>query len=214
MKGKTSIAQLTQDYIKQNPAISYCLKKEILSYAKLSKFIAKELNTEKKSSLEAISIASIRYEKEIKNNINDEIKIKQIFKQSTLDIKTNIAYILVKKGLLKTNIIEEIKKFEFVYLTQTKNHYLIIFEESNREDIDSLIEIGKCDYINSDMVFLLLKTSKNIEKTPGVVGYLMGLLTEQKINIYEFVSCYDTTYLLIHKSDFPKTYEIIEKIMK
>ena len=76
MEEELTTSQITQEYIKQNPAISYCLKKGIINYSKLSNLIANELKISKKSSIEAISIASIRYEKSIKNNINDKNKIK------------------------------------------------------------------------------------------------------------------------------------------
>lgn len=214
MEESYTTSQITKEYIKQNPAISYCLKKGLINYSKLSKLIAEDLKITKKSSIEAISIASIRYEKSIKNNTNDEIKIKKILKQSVLDIKTNISYILIKKNDSILAKIESLNSVDFIYVTQTNNHYLIIFEESREGEIKSKINSNFIDFENKGLVFLLLKTSKNIEKTPGVVNYLMGLLTEQQINIYEFVSCYDTTYFLVHKKDFPKTYQVLEKIME
>ena len=58
--------ELTEQYLAEHPSIKDCLKNGIINYSKLSRKIAKELNIEKETSIEAILIACRRYEMKIK----------------------------------------------------------------------------------------------------------------------------------------------------
>ena len=66
-KNMTTTTELTEKYLSEHPSIKDCLKKGIINYSKLSRTIAKELNIEKKTSIEAILIACRRYEAKIKD---------------------------------------------------------------------------------------------------------------------------------------------------
>ena len=54
--------ELTHEYVHEHPHIKHCLKQGLINYSSLARFIAKELDIEKKTSKEAILIAAGRLE--------------------------------------------------------------------------------------------------------------------------------------------------------
>ena len=90
--------ELTKQYLKEHPSIKDCLKHGIINYSKLSRKIAKELDIQKKTSLEAILIACRRYETKLKNEKILEDKILGILKRSELEIKNKIAVVIIDKN--------------------------------------------------------------------------------------------------------------------
>ena len=99
-------AKLTEEFIETHPSIKDCLKKGVINYSKLSRRIAKELNIEKKTSMEAILIACRRYAEKLKKEKVLEDKILEILKASELEIKNKIVVIIVEKGVYSEHLIQ------------------------------------------------------------------------------------------------------------
>ena len=104
--------ELTEKYLSEHPSILDCLKNGIINYSKLSRKIAKELDIEKKTSIEAILIACRRYEAKIKNEKIFENKILNILKESELEIKNKIIVCIVDKRKYIGKISELEKKIQ------------------------------------------------------------------------------------------------------
>ena len=58
--------EITEKYLREHPSIKDCLKNNIVNYSKLSRKIAKDLEIEKETSIEAILIACRRYARKLK----------------------------------------------------------------------------------------------------------------------------------------------------
>ena len=64
--------------------------------------------------------------------------------------------------------------------------------------------------INKDLIKIILKSSEDIENTPGVVSYLYSLFGEFGINIIETMSCWTDTIFVLEEKDLTKTMEILK----
>ncbi len=96
--GQTT-TDLTKQYIKDNPYIKKCLKKNLINYSSLARLIAKDLNIEKKTSKEAILIAARRFKEELKREHLQETKIKELLSASEFEIKNKIAVFILEKNI-------------------------------------------------------------------------------------------------------------------
>ena len=67
--------EMTNEYINEHPHIKNCLKRGLINYSALARYIAKELDIEKKSSKEAILIASRRKQDSLKKEFGPEKEI-------------------------------------------------------------------------------------------------------------------------------------------
>jgi hypothetical protein len=104
--------ELTEKYLSEHPSIKDCLREGIINYSKLSRKISKELNIEKKTSMEAILIATRRYAEKIKKEKIREEKIIEILKQSELEIKNKILVAIIEKNFPPESLIELEKKIK------------------------------------------------------------------------------------------------------
>jgi len=200
----TTTTELTEQYLEEHPSIKDCLKHGIINYSKLSRKIAKELNIEKKTSLEAILIACRRYEAKLKNEKILENKILDILKRSELEIKNKIVVAIIDKKSYMGNLIEIEKKIQktadvFNAIEGTKV-FTVIISEKYLEDLQTLFDKNMIK-ISKNLAMITIKSPKDLENTPGVNAYIFSMFSEHGINIVEQMSCWTDTIIVISEND-------------
>lgn len=196
--------ELTEKYLAEHPSIKDCLKHGIINYSKLSRKIAKELNIEKKTSIEAILIACRRYEVKIKKERNLEGKILNILKRSELEIKNKVIVAILDKKLYMGDLIEIEKKTrkaaDTFYAIEGKKAFTIIISEKYLEDLNKLFERDIIK-ISKNLAMITIKSPEGLESISGVVSYLYSIFGEHGINIVETMSCWTDTIFVISEDD-------------
>lgn len=196
--------ELTEKYLSEHPSIKDCLKEEIINYSKLSRKISKELNIEKKTSMEAILIAARRYAEKIKKEKVREEKIIDILKQSELEIKNKIIVAVIHKIFPPDSLIEFekiIKKNgDTVYTIEGTKTYTIITSEKYLKDIKNKF-VNKIIKLSKGQAMIIMKNPKDIEETTGFTAYLYSRFGEHGVNILETMSCWTDTILVIAEED-------------
>ncbi len=196
--------QLTEKYLAEHPSIKDCLKHSIINYSKLSRKIAKELNIEKKTSIDAILISCRRYEMKLKDEKILEDKILGILKESELEIKNKIVVTIVGKRKYLGKIIELENKIQksadTFYAIEGSKVFTIITSEKYFEDLkilfnNSIIKTSK------NLVMITVKHPEDMENTPGVVAYISSIFSEHGVNIVEIMSCWTDTIIVISEND-------------
>ncbi len=198
-----STAELTEKFISEHPAIKDCLKKGLINYSALSRFIAAELP--KGTSSEAVAIAAIRFRDGIKDEKRDR-EISSLFRRSNLEVKNNIMRFTIAKHIYPDSLIDierEVKKHRWLFfaIEGTETITLLVQKQSApliQKRLKSFIVSTKKD------LSLITFTSTGIQETEGAVAYLTGLFFENGINIEEFMSCYDDTLIVIKSSNVPR----------
>src|SRR3989338_5190661 len=112
-----STAEITSEYIKEHPEIKSCLKKGLINYSSLARLIAKELNIEKKTSMEAILIAARRFQDKLKKESSYEKRIKDLLSKSEIDIKNKMVVYIIDKNIDFNNLLIIQKKIREDYGT-------------------------------------------------------------------------------------------------
>ena len=198
--------ELTEKYLEEHPSIKDCLKHGIINYSKLSRKIAKELDIEKKTSLEAILIACRRYEAKLKDEKILEDKILNILKKSELEIKNKIVVAIIDKKSYTGNLDEIEKKIrktaDAFYAIEGTKVFTIIFSEKYLEDLQTLL--GKTIIkISKDLAMITIKSPKDLENTPGVIAFVFSIFSEHGVNIVETMSCWTDTIFVMSENDIP-----------
>jgi hypothetical protein len=197
-------AELTEKYLAEHPSIKDCLRQGIINYSKLSRKIAKELNIEKKTSMEAILIAARRYEMKIKKDIVREEKILGILKRSELEIKNKIVAAILQKDFPLEKLIELEKKIkkqdDVVYAIEGTKTYTIITSEKYLRDLEAKFG-NKIIKITKNQAMIIMKNPKGIEETTGFTAYLYSRFGEYGVNILETMSCWTDTIFVISEDD-------------
>jgi aspartokinase len=204
---------LTKQYIKDNPYIKHCLKKNIINYSSLARLIAKELKIEKKTSKEAILIAARRFRDELKKEKQQETKIKEILSASEFEIKNKITVFILEKNIHFEGI-EVIQKAVrnaggTFYILEGSDNYTLITSEKFEALIHSKMK-GAIIKKETGLALIIVKSSKLIESTVGVLAYLTSLFAENDVNILEFLSCWTDTLFIIDANDMNKAIEFLK----
>ena len=191
-----SIAEQVRLYIKNKPYVKESLEKGIVNLSSLTRQIQKELRVE---NFEAIKAALRRLSENMKKTKHKrEEKTLRVLKKSNI-----IVYywdiVLITNKLIKIN-----DKFR---VNLGENYVYLLEKNKLPKETDHIIRKTE------NCTTILIESSDDIEKVPGVVAYLTSLLAEQNVNIFEFISCWCYTIIVVDKKDSLRTYEILSEIM-
>jgi len=204
---------LTIEYIKEHPYIKSCLKKELINYSSLARYIAKQLKIEKKTSKEAILIAARRFQQKLKKEETYEKQIKAIFAESEVAVRNKIAVLILEKNL-NFDVVDSIQKTirkesGLFYILEGTDNYTIITQEKYSKLIENKFK-NKLIKSHKAMALIDIKSSEKIEETPGVMAYITTLFAENGVNILEFLSCWKETLFIIDSKDVNKALNFLK----
>lgn len=210
---RETTTEITNKYIEEHPDIRSCLKKKLINYSSLARLIAKDLRIEKSSSKEAILIAARRFQEKLKSEIIYEKNIKSLLANSEIEIKNKISVYIIEKNV-NFKFFDEMQKpikkdGGIFYLLEGSNYYTIITQEKYTRTLNSNFSemiIAK----HENEVLIILKSSKEIEYTSGIISYLTSLFTEHGVNIIEIFSFWTDTLFIIKKEDVNRSMEFLK----
>jgi len=199
--------ELTEKYLSEHPSIKDCLKHDVINYSKLSRKIAKDLNIEKQTSIEAILVASRRYAEKIKKEETLEARIIDILRRSELEIRNKIVVVIVDKRIYIGSLIDLEKKIrqkaDVFYSIEGTNVFTIITTEKNLDELNKMFK-HHIIKITRNLAMIITKSPREFESTPGVMSYLYSIFSEHGINIVETMSCWRETIFVILEDDVPQ----------
>ena len=207
-----NIAKETECYIMDRPSIKDCVKKDMINYSKLARAVIRDCGMDEKD-FDAVLIACRRVRDKLSKEKSFEKPIIDLLKKSKVEIKNKMIVGIVERSVnfdLLVEIGKEIKKQkEILHLVEGTSTFTLItseeFEDLLKNNLGSkLIKIEK------NLVEIVIKSSEELESTPGVVAYLYSLFGEYGINIAETTSCWTDTIFVIEKKYFSKAVEVLK----
>lgn len=207
-----STTKLAEEFIMKHASIRDCLRKRLINYSQLARHIAKELGIEKKTSMEAILIACRRYAQKISKSSDQEAQIQKVFRNSSIELKTNIAVIIIDKRMYSDNLISVERKIrkraDLFYAIEGTSAFTIIVSENYLGEIKKIFG-RKIKKSNMNLAMITLKSSTDLEQVPGVMAQLFSLLSERGINIVECMSCWTDTIIIVNSSDVSRALDCL-----
>ncbi len=208
-----NITRLTEKYINEHPSIKDCVRKGLINYSALTRKVADDLDIDLKKNFDAILIACRRYFRKVKKEDVLEKKIIDILKKSKIEVKNKIIVVVVEKDIYFNHLIElhkEVKKkAEMFHIIEGSTTITLITAAEFLEQIKKLFKT-KILKITSDLAEITLKSSLDMEETPGVIAYLTTLLAENGINIIETMSTWTDTLFVVSENDIAKVMGVLK----
>lgn len=208
-----NITKLTETYIDSHPSIKDCVRKGLINYSALTRKMSEDLGLDLKDNFDAILIACRRYYSKIKKEGVLEDKIIEILKRSKLEVKNKIMVAVVEKSIFFNHLLELQKaiktKAEVFHIIEGSNTITLITAEEFKEDIKKLFK-NKLVKISDSLAEVILKSSEDMEQTPGVLAYLTSLLAENAVNIVETMSTWTDTLFVIEEKDIARVMEVLK----
>src|SRR3989338_4636493 len=207
-----NITKLTESYIAEHPSIKDALKKGMINYSKLARQVAKDLEIDLKKNFDAILIACRRYYRKVKDEAVLERKIRQILKESKVQVKNKIIAVVLEKNIYMDDLLnmekDAKKKQEDFRIIEGANAITIITTEEFLDRIQKSFK-NKILSENKQLAEITIKSPQEIESTSGVISYLYSLFGEHGINITETMSCWTDTIFVIKEEDVGKAMGIL-----
>ena len=191
-----SIARDVRNYLKNKPYILEALEKDIVNLSKLARQIQLEF---KIKNFSAIKAALRRFSEENKKcKHRREEKVLRLLKKSNVTVYDGNSIIITDEP---TNIKEKVK-----LTLEDSVIYLIDKAELSKITKDVLKKNENCSTF-------IIKSPEEIETTPGVVAFLTSILSEQNVNVVEFISCWIETIIVVDRKDSLRAYEILMSVI-
>jgi len=190
-----TIAKKVRKHLRNKPYILEALEKGIVNLSELSRQIQEDLNIENTSAVKA---ALRRFAEELqKNKQKREEKVLEVLRKSVLVVYDRKSVIITSKEINDKNGMKVDLPDKFVYLLDKKDL---------PERVNALVKHDNCTMI-------VMHSPKELESTPGVIAFLTTLLSEQNVNVIEFISCWTETIIVVEKQDSFKTYETLSNVV-
>jgi len=201
-------AEITKEYIDTHPSIKDCIRNNLINYSKLAEKIAREMHIEKKTSKDAIIVASRRYFEQLKPKKSHEEKVMEILKKSELEIKNKIVVAIIKKSVPQRIVMtleDKIKTDQDIfYSIEGSTAITLVTTKKHKDAVESMVgeDIMK---ISENLAMITIKSAQEIENTAGVTAYLYSLFGEHGINIKETMSSWTNTIFIVSEADISKS---------
>ena len=207
-----SIAKAVEEYMMRNPAVKHCISRGMINFSSLSRRIIREKGLDS-SDFDAVLIACRRYRDEAAKQGAHTAKAKDILAKSRLEVKTGIVVFVIEKDVYFDLLIDVGRKIkrerEMFQVIEGTDTITLITTKQFSKDIKDMFS-RRIITENPGLAEIVIKTSKDIERTPGVVSYLASLLGAHDINIFETMSTWTDTLFIISENDIEKALGVLK----
>jgi len=191
-----NIARDVRNYLKNKPYILEALEKNIVNLSELARKIQSELRIK---NFSAIKAALRRFSEETKKHKQRrEERVLKLLKKSVITVYDGNSIVITGE---QTDLKEKVK-------VNLKDSVVYLLDRSELPRITKDV-LKK----NENCTTIMIKSPEEIETTPGVVAFLTSLLSEQNVNVIEFISCWTETIIVVDRKDSLRAYEILMNVV-
>jgi aspartokinase len=190
-----SISKQIKPYIDRKPYILEAVEQDIVNYSALSREICKDLKLKNPDTVKA---ALIRLGKKYrKTKRKNQEKAIEILRNANFSVKNKIA-------ALHHSTFVDIKAIAY---SKTPSGYMFFLDEN----IAKKSNYKKIDY---DLVIIHIKSSKEIENTPGAIAFILSSLASEGINVSHVMGCREDTFVVVKEHDAALAFKTLAQRLK
>jgi hypothetical protein len=194
-QNKVPISKQVSKYIERKPYVLEALEQEIVNYSALARKISKELLLENNETIKASLIRASKKYQNIKKKTQQ--KAISILREANISLKNKIA-------TLHYNTFIKIKAIAY---SKTPSGYMFFLDEN----IALKSTLKNIDY---GFAILHIKSSKEIEKTPGAIAFILSALASEGINVSHVMGCREDTFIVINEYDASIAFSVLSERLR
>ncbi|MCM8830730.1 MAG: hypothetical protein NC918_00855 [Candidatus Omnitrophica bacterium] len=216
-----TVSHLVEKYIRNNQILENCLRKDIVSFHRLAKYLRepleKELNKEIEESAIVMALSRIREKLQNKEkNLKEKIKIKEI----EITLKSDVICLDLKKT---DNVLKKIEKIQkqcsaqlsdILSITQSSHEITIVAQKKYKKKILEILKNEKLLNFEDNLSVIVLRFTKDVLYQPGFFDWIISQLSWENINIYQMVSTLTELLIIVEEKESPRAYPVILKLIK
>ncbi|MHA1917716.1 MAG: DUF7523 family protein [Candidatus Ranarchaeia archaeon] len=212
-----SIAKATRRVVSTHPSIMDSMKLGIVNFSSLADSIIPEvqrITQSKKINHNAVKMALLRFADEItKETKTLEKRVSDVISKSVLELRNDLVIVTINQASIRKVIplLEKLKQFRFFQLTQGTDTATITIDSAHLEDVKSIFHVADIVLITESQSALVLISPREIISVIGTLSYIVNLLSHNKVNITQMLSCHTDSIFVVKREEALKAFEIIEK---
>jgi len=189
------ISKQVNVYIERKPYILEAIEQNIVNYSALSREVCKDLKLKNPDTVKAALIrAGAKYRKSKRKTQEKAIKV---LRNANFSVKNKIAAI-------HHSTFVDIKDIAY---SKTPSGYMFFLNENIAKNTN----FKKIDY---NLAILHIKSSKEIENTPGAIAFILSALASEGINVSHVMGCREDTFVVVKEHDAPLAFKILAQRLK
>jgi len=189
------VSKQVKAYIERKPYILEAIEQNIVNYSALAREIGKDLNI---TNIDTIKAALIRTsEKYRKTKRKTQQKAIELLRQANVSVKNKIA-------TLHHSTFVDIQAIAY---SKTPSGYMFFLDENTA----SKSTFKKIDY---GFAILHIKSSKEIEHTPGVIAFILSALASEGINVSHVMGCREDTFIVVKEHDASLAFRVLAQRLR
>jgi hypothetical protein len=178
------ISKQVKYYIERKPYILEAIELNIVNYSALAREVCRDLKLKNKDAVKASLIRSGKYHRKLKRKTQQ--KAIEILREANFSVKNKIA------ALHHSTFVD----IQAIAYSKTPSGYMFFIDEN----IAKKSNFKKIEY---DLAILHIKSSKDIEKTPGAIAFILSSLSSEGINVSHVMGCREDTFVVVKEHDAP-----------
>jgi len=196
-----TVAAEVREFVNHRPYVAEALEYNIVNMGRLARLIQRELNL---PSAIAIKAALRRHSVRMRNSRSfREEAVLSLLRLSKLMVIDNLSIVMTHKEF---EIVNKIK------MKLSDLNYVYVVEKGSLKKIQELTK-SSLRLIHEECAALVVTSPEQSETTPGVVWYLLSLLSTKNVYSLAFASCYTETTIVVERSDAIESYAILSKVI-
>lgn len=190
-----SISKQVKMYIEHKPFILEAIEQNIINYSALAREICKDLELK---NIDAVKVALIRSgERYRKIKRKTQQRVIELLREADFSIKNKIA------AIHHSSFVD----VKAVAYSKTPSGFMFFIDEN----IARKSNFRKIDY---NLAILHLKSSEEIEHTPGVIAFILSTLASEGINVSHFIGCREDTFIVVKEHDASLAFRVLAQRLR
>ena len=216
-----SLAEVVRELVDSYPYLKDGLSFGVVNYSAMARRLKDQIvnKTGKNVNEETIVVALRRYGDSLAKEGAKPIssKLKEIISQSTMSLKDDIICFILNRSPVVLNAIEDLygkiewERGEFMFLICGIGEIMVVVDSVNRQKVEELVK-NNIVSIFEDLATVTIRSSIDVEKTPGFLHYFAEMTAERGISI-EIVSTARETHFMVNRRDAMEVYKIFKEII-
>jgi hypothetical protein len=212
-----SAAEVAREYIAQHPSVADCLAYGIVNVTLLARRISEELHDPR---VDALEMAIRRYPVTQDPATTSEQRLLDVVGASRVEVRTRVALVSIApspeflRTILSEEAMEARSQRRLFQILQGPSQATILCES---EYVNSLRELAKSRHepvvIWDGLTAITVESPREVYETPGVVAYLAGTLSRQRINCVELMSLHTESTFVVQQADAPRAFQALSELV-
>lgn len=200
----------TKEYIDSHPSIKNSLP--LINYSKLSRRIVRDLSLTQ-GQFDAVLVAVRRYANSAV--LDSNASVVGVLRKSNFSALTNIAVVVIDRSIYSDDLIEIEKKIkrnrDLFYTIEGSASITVILPQRHLTLIQERFK-HRIVKLWQNLALITISSPANLQdETPGFLAVIASRLSENNVNILEFMSCWSETLLVVEEQDVGKALELLRQ---